>query len=215
VTEPGVTKPGVTKPGVTKPGVTKKGGPVAIRKLMTVVEETFLEGGRPVARPHRVASAIAVVTNPLAGEWHDDLDALVDEYCDELGVLLADRVVASLGGEPVEAYGKGAVVGTSGEVEHASAIIHNLRFGNAFRTRVGDATTLLPSVEKRVLPGAAFDVPLKHVTDASVRSHHQSIELRVADAPQADELAVVLVGAISGRPQQRLAAFGSGAGEAT
>jgi hypothetical protein len=188
---------------------------MTIRKLVTALEELNEEGGRRVKRPYRVASAIAVVTNPLAGAWHDDLSPLIDTYCDELGELLADRVVTTLGGDPVEAYGKGAVVGTAGEVEHASAIIHNLRFGNAFRSRVGDATTLLPSVEKRVISGATFDVPLKHVTDASVRSHHQSIELRVADAPQADELVVVLVGAISGRPQERLAAFGAGAGEST
>ena len=186
---------------------------MAIRKLWTSVEDVLVEGGRPVKRPYRVAAAAAVVTNPLAGAWHDDLDALVTEYCESLGELLSSRVVDALDGEPVEAYGKGAIVGTAGEVEHGSAIIHNLRFGNAFRERVGDATTLLPAVEKRALPGATFDVPLKHVTEASTRSHHQTIELRVADAPQADEIVVVLVGAVSGRPQERLVAFGTGPGE--
>ncbi len=186
---------------------------MAIRKLWTGVEDVLLEGGRPVKRPYRVAAAAAVVTNPLAGAWHESLDALVDEYCDQLGELLAMRVVDALGDDPIEAYGKAAIVGTAGEVEHGSAIIHNLRFGNAFRTRVGDATTLLPAVEKRALPGAVFDVPLKHVADPSMRSHHQTIELRIADAPQAGEIVIALVGAISGRPQERLVAFGTGTGE--
>jgi hypothetical protein len=185
---------------------------VSVRKLTVVEEEIRLEGGRPVKRPHRMVAAAAVVANPCAGRYVDDLTPLIVEYCDQLGELLAAMVVARLA-EPVEAYGKGAVVGTAGEVEHGSAIIHNLRFGNAYRKLIADAATLLPSVEKRGLPGAPFDVPLKHVIDASVRSHHQTVELRVADAPQADEIVVVLAGATTGRPQERLPAFGSGAGE--
>lgn len=184
-----------------------------IRKLYSAVEETLLEGGRPVKRPARVAVAGAVVTNPCAGEWHEDLSVLVDTYCEELGALLADRVVELIGDARIEAYGKGAIVGTAGEVEHASAIIHNLRFGNQFRSRIEGAKTLLPAVEKRGLPGVVFDVPLKHVEDAATRSHHQTIEVRVADAPQADEIVVVLAAAISGRPQERLAAFGTAPGE--
>lgn len=183
---------------------------MSIRKLTTIVEEVRLEAGRAVKRPYTVAVAVAVVRNPLAGVWADDLSPLVDEYCGALGELLAERVVDAVGASTaVEAYGKGAVVGTAGEVEHASAIIHNLVFGNAFRKRCGDATTLLPSVEKRALPGATWDVPLKHINEASVRSHHQTYELRVPDAPQPDEIAVALAAATSGRPQERLAAFGS------
>lgn len=181
---------------------------MAIRKTALVVEEILLEGGRPAKRPHRVAAAVAVVENPCAGRFVERLDELIDEYCEPLGELLGERVVAALAPAPVEVYGKGAVVGTAGEVEHASAIIHNLFFGDAFRSRVGEATTLLPAVEKRGLPGATLDVPLKHVAEASTRSHHQTFELRVADAPQAGELVVVLAGGISGRPQERLATFG-------
>ncbi len=181
---------------------------MSIRKTALLVEEILLEGGRPVKRPHRVATAAAVVENPCAGRFVEDLAVLVEQYCEPLGELLGERVVTALEGRPVEVYGKGAIVGTAGEVEHASAIIHNLRFGNAFRSRVGEATTLLPAVEKRGLPGAVFDVPLKHVTEASTRSHHQTLELRVADAPQDDEILVVLAGGISGRPQERLATFG-------
>jgi hypothetical protein len=185
---------------------------VSVRKLVVVEEEIRLEGGRPAKRPYRMVAAAAVVTNPCAGRYVDDLTPLIDEYCVELGELLAGMVVTRLP-EGVEAYGKGAVVGTAGEVEHGSAIIHNLRFGNAYRKQIPDSVTLLPSVEKRAAPGATFDVPLKHVTEAATRSHHQTIELRVADAPQADEIVVVLAGATSGRPQERLAAFGTGAGE--
>jgi len=185
-----------------------------IRKIHTSIEDVFFEGGRPVKRPARSAVAAAVVTNPCAGAWHEDLEVLVDTYCDELGELLATSVVDLVGDARIEAYGKGAIVGTAGEVEHASAIIHNLRFGNRFRSRIDCATTLLPAVEKRGLPGVVFDVPLKHVVDAATRSHHQTIEVRIADAPQADELVVVLAAAISGRPQERLVAFGTGAGEA-
>lgn len=184
-----------------------------VRKRYRSIEDTLLEAGRPVKRPARIAVAAAVVTNPCAGAWHDDLTVLVDTYCDELGAILATDVVELIGDAPIEAYGKGAVVGTAGEVEHASAIIHNLRFGNHFRSRIEGATTLLPAVEKRGLPGAVFDVPLKHVEDAAIRSHHQTIEVRIADAPQADEIVVVLAAAISGRPQERLVAFGTGTGE--
>ena len=185
---------------------------MSVRKLVVIEEEIRLEGGRPAKRPYRAVAAAAVVSNLCAGRYVDDLAPLIDEYCDELGELLAEMVVSRLP-EGVEAYGKGAVVGTAGEVEHASAIIHNLRFGNAFRKQVPDSVTLLPSVEKRGFPGVTFDVPLKHVTDAATRSHHQTLELRVADAPQADEIVVVLAGASSGRPQERLAAFGTGTGE--
>jgi len=185
---------------------------VSVRKLVVVEEEIRLEGGRPAKRPYRAVAAAAVVSNPCAGSYVEDLTPLIDEYCDELGEFLAGLVVARLP-KGVEAYGKGAIVGSAGEVEHGSAIIHNLRFGNAFRKRISDSVTLLPSVEKRALPGATFDVPLKHVTEAATRSHHQTLELRVADAPQADEIVVVLAGASSGRPQERLAAFGTGTGE--
>ncbi|MFC7766402.1 amino acid synthesis family protein [Leucobacter soli] len=108
---------------------------------------------------------------------------------------------------PLEAYGKAAIVGLNGEIEHGSGIIHNLRFGDHFRN-AANATTLLPAVEKRGPAGVAFDIPLKHYTDMRIRSHHQSVEARVADAPHADEILVALAGAAQGRPQQRLAALG-------
>ena len=99
-------------------------------------------------------------------------------------------------------------VGLDGEIEHGSALIHTLKFGDHFR-KAADATTLLPAVEKRAGAGTVFDVPLKHITDATIRSHHQSIEVRIADAPHADEIVVGLAAAGQGRPQARLAPLSS------
>lgn len=178
-----------------------------VRKIVTVVEEVVAEGGRRVDPPVRVAAAGAVVANPEAGRFSDDLGPLVDAYCEVLGRLLAERALVALGG-PVEGYGKGALVGLGGEIEHGSAIIHNLRFGDRVREPV-DGTSLLPSAEKRGPGGATLDIPLKHKTDHTVRSHHQTFEVRIPDAPAADEIVVWVALATGGRPQARLAAFAS------
>jgi hypothetical protein len=177
-----------------------------MRKLVTLVEETRTEGGRGVEPVARVAVVAAVIDNPWAGQGYvEDLGPGIDAHASAVGALLAPRVVAALGA-PVEAYGKGAVVGVAGEIEHGSALIHTLKFGDHFRTAAA-ATTLLPAVEKRGEAGAVFDIPLKHITDATIRSHHQTVEVRIADAPHPDEIVVVLAAAAQGRPQQRLAAL--------
>lgn len=179
-----------------------------IRKIVTVTEEVVSEGGMPVEPPSRVAAVAAVIENPWAGQgFVADLRPLIEATASDLGALLAPRVVAALG-QPVEAYGKAGIVGLGGEIEHASALIHTLKFGDHFR-RAASATTLLPAVEKRAAAGAAFDVPLKHILDASTRSHHQTFEMRIADAPMPDEIIVALVAASRGRPQSRLPAFGT------
>jgi hypothetical protein len=181
---------------------------IGIRKLIDIVEEVHSDGGRPVDPPTRTAAVLAVIHNPLAGTWADDLTPLIDQYCEPLGQLLAERC-ATLLGAPAEAYGKGALVGLAGEVEHASAIIHNLRFGNPVRSAAGEAKTLLPAAEKRGAAGATLDVPLKHVQDQTMRSHHQTFEVRVGDAPLADEIVIVIAMASAGRPHARLGEFGS------
>jgi hypothetical protein len=178
-----------------------------VRKLVTVVEETHVEGGRAVEPPVRVAAVGAVIANPLAGRFVEDLAPLVDVYCEPLGALLAERALRVIDGE-VEAFGKGALVGLDGEVEHGSAILHNLRFGNPVRDAV-EATSLLPSAEKCGAAGATLDLALKHKTDVTVRSHHQTFEVRIADAPRPAEIVVWVAFASAGRPQARLAAFGS------
>lgn len=179
-----------------------------LRKLCLVVEEVRSESGRPVDPPAVVAAAGAVVENPLAGRFVEEITAVAEAYCEPLGRLLTERALRALGGAEVEGYGKGALVGLAGEVEHGSAIIHNLRFGDLVREPVG-ASALLPSAEKRGPAGAAIDLALKHKDDHTVRSHHQTFEVRIPDAPRDDEIVVWVALASSGRPLARLPAFGS------
>jgi hypothetical protein len=177
---------------------------MVVRKIVTLVEEIHTEGGRPVDPPARVVVVAAVVRNPWAGQgFVDDLGPGIDANASDLGELLAPQVLDALGA-PAQAYGKAAIVGLDGEIEHGSALIHTLKFGDHFRKAAG-ATTLLPAVEKRGPAGVVFDIPLKHITDATLRSHHQTVEVRIADAPHPDELVIALAAAAQGRPQQRLA----------
>jgi amino acid synthesis protein len=177
-----------------------------VRKIVTIVEEVCTEGGREVSPAARVAVVAAVIENPWAGQgFVEDLQPGIEENASPLGALIAPRVLEALG-VPAEAYGKAAIVGLEGEVEHGSALIHTLKFGDHFR-KAADATTLLPAVEKRGPAGVVFDIPLKHITDATIRSHHQTIEVRLADAPHPGEIVIALAAAAQGRPQQRLAAL--------
>jgi hypothetical protein len=179
-----------------------------VRKIVTVCEDVFVEGGRDVETPLRLVGAAAVIENPYAGRYVDDLSPLLDHYCGMLGPLLAERAVDLLDGAEVEAYGKGGLVGLDGEIEHISGILHNLGFGNPVRSAM-KATSLLPSTEKRAAPGASIDVPLKHIHDHKVRSHHLTLEIRVPDAPRPDELVVAIACATGGRPFARLKDFGA------
>jgi hypothetical protein len=177
-----------------------------VRKIVTVVEEIRTEGGRAVDRPARVAVVAAVIENPWAGQgFVEDLAPGIDAHASDLGALLAPAVLDALEA-PAEAYGKAAIVGLDGEIEHGSALIHTLKFGDHFR-KAADATTLLPAVEKRGPAGVVFDIPLKHITDATIRSHHQSIEVRISDAPHPNEIVIALAAAAQGRPQERLASL--------
>jgi hypothetical protein len=180
---------------------------LVVRKIITHVEDTLLENGQPVPRPHRVAFAGAVIANPYPSEYVQDLVTLADELGEAIGALIGPRCVELLGGE-VEAFGKAALVGIDGEVEHGSALIHNLRFGNVFRTAAG-GTELLPAAEKVGLPGAPIDIPLKHKLDSKTRSHHQTVTFQVADAPRPREILVICAAANAGRPLARLAVFGA------
>lgn len=175
-----------------------------LRKIVTTVDDVHREGDRPVEPVAHTAVVLAVVENPWAGQGSvTDLGPVIDEVAPQLGELLAPKVAEALDA-PIEAYGKAAIVGLDGEVEHGSGLIHTLKFGDHFR-KVAEATTLLPAVEKRAPASTVFDIPLKHVTDATIRSHHQSVEVRVSDAPRADEIIIGLAAAAQGRPQARLA----------
>ena len=148
-----------------------------LRKLVAVVEDVHAEGGRAVEPPVRIAAAGAVIANPFAGRFVDDLEPLIETYCEPLGTVLTERALELLDGD-AEGYGKGALVGIDGEIEHGSAIIHNLRFGDRVRDPV-DGSSLLPSAEKRGVAGAPIDLAIKHKTDHRVRSHHQTFEVRI------------------------------------
>lgn len=181
---------------------------LSVRKIVRHREETLRENGQDLPSTHVVAWVAAVIANPYGtGVYVHDLVSTADEIGAEIGRLLGPACVDLLGAK-VEAFGKAALVGLGGEVEHGSALIHNLRFGNEFRTAAG-GTELLPAAEKVGLTGAAIDVPLKHKLDAKTRSHHQSVTLVIPDAPRPDEIVIACVAANAGRPLARLATFGA------
>lgn len=180
---------------------------VRVRKLVEQVQTLYRENGQGLLRPHRVAFVAVVIDNPFPAEYVADVVTVADLVAPQVGDLIGARTVELLG-EPVEAYGKAALVGTEGEVEHGSAIIHNLLFGNRFRDPAG-GTVLLPAAEKVGVFGAPIDIPLKHKLDASTRSHHQTVTFRVEDAPYPREILVVCAASNGGRPLARLAAFGA------
>lgn len=172
-----------------------------IRKLLTVIEEILEDGGRPAARPVKKVAAVAVIENPFAGRFVDDLSELV-KTGEELGDLLGRRAVAALGA-PVHSYGKAAVIGERGEYEHAAAILHPT-LGAPFRVAVGGGKAIIPSAKKQGGPGTAIDVPLHYKDEAFVRTHFDAMEVRLVDAPKADEILVALAVTDNGRPHARV-----------
>jgi hypothetical protein len=175
-----------------------------IRKLVTVVETTNTEMGRPVEPPSRKAAAVAVIENPFADHDSEDLSALID-IGEELGGLLGQMAVRALGVAPsaVESYGKAAIIGERGELEHAAAILHP-KLGQPFRAAVEKGAALIPSAKKMGGPGTAIDVPLGHKDAAFVRSHFDAMEVRLPDAPRSAEIVVALVVTDGGRPRARV-----------
>ena len=175
-----------------------------IRKLVAVVEETHGDGGRTIAPPTRKAAAIAVIANPFAHRNVADLEPLI-AIGETLGGLLAARAVAALGVPPssIESYGKAAIVGEAGELEHAAAILHP-RLGTPVRAAVEKGAALIPSSKKLGGIGTPIDVPLGHKDAAFVRSHFDAMEVRLADAPRSSEILVAIVVTDSGRPAPRV-----------
>jgi Amino acid synthesis len=175
-----------------------------IRKLVVTLDETHMEGGKPVSPATRRALAMAVIRNPYAGAFHDNLDELVT-IGEELGALLGMRCVQALGIAPGQAhsYGKAAIVGEAGELEHAAAILHP-KLGAPLRVAVEKGAALVPSAKKRGGLGTPIDVPLGHKDAAFVRSHFDAIEARITDAPFAHEILVAVAVTDSGRPHPRV-----------
>lgn len=177
----------------------------SLRKYVRVVEAVHAEGGRPVDPPILMIGVAAVLRNPWAGLGYvDNLRPQVAAIAPRLGAALTAQVLALAGGgEAVAAYGKAAVVGADGEIEHASALIHTLRFGNPFRQAVG-AKTYLAFTNTRGGPGAAIHIPLMHKHDEGARSHYLTVQMAIADAPAADEVIVALGAATGGRAHPRI-----------
>ena len=178
--------------------------PSYIRKLVVQVDETRREMGREVNPPTRRALAMAVIANPYAGGYSENLDELI-AIGEQLGALLGERCVQALGITPAQAqsYGKAAIVGEAGELEHAAAILHPA-LGAPLRRAVERGAALVPSAKKQGGVGCAVDVPLGHKDAAFVRSHFDAIEARVSDAPRANEIVVAVAVTDSGRPLPRI-----------
>jgi len=175
-----------------------------IRKLISFVEETRTEMGQAIHPPTRRAAAAAVIENPFAGRYVEDLTELT-EIGEELGALLTERAVAALGiaGPAAESYGKAAAVGENGELEHAAAVLHP-KLGTPVRRVLGKGAALIPSSKKRGGLGVPLDIPLGHKDAAFVRSHFDGMEIRVSDAPRANEILVAIAVTDSGRPLPRV-----------
>jgi hypothetical protein len=176
-----------------------------LRKIVTFEERTLIEGGRIAAKPLHLFGAAAVFTNPWHGRgFVEDLKPEIHEIAPQLGELLTAEILRLAGGgDAVEGYGKAAIVGTSGEIEHASALIHTLRFGNHFRKAVG-AKSYLSFTNTRGGPNCPVVIPLMHKGDEGMRSHYLTVQFSILDAPAPDEIVVALGASIGGRPHHRI-----------
>ncbi|MFC6486354.1 amino acid synthesis family protein [Nitratireductor sp. GCM10026969] len=177
----------------------------AIRKTVTYVENTFIEGGKEAPTPLRLIGVAAVLTNPWAGRgFVEDLSPEIRAVAPVLGELLTREILEIAGGgDVIEGYGKAAICGTAGEIEHASALIHTLHFGNHYRRAVG-AKTYLAFTNLRGGPNTPVMIPLMDKNDEGRRSHYLTVNFQIADAPAPDELVVALGASVGGRPHHRI-----------
>ena len=175
-----------------------------MRKVYTVVEETHSDGAARLGKPVRKAAAAVVFKNPFVDKYQEDLSLLYD-WSEELGEMLTQKAVAALGIAPgeVHSYGKAAIVGERGELEHCAAVLHPA-LGKPMRDNVGGGKAIIPSAKKLGYPGAAIDVPLHFKHAAFVRSHFDAMEVRLPDAPRADELVLIVAVTDAGRPFPRI-----------
>lgn len=176
---------------------------VDLRKVVTGVEEIWHDGGPPLQEPHRKGWVAAVIRNPFAGRYEPEISAMMDEL-KPLGLDCSKRLVAALGCDPerIEAYGKGSLVGSAGEIEHGA--LWHVPGGYAMRELLGQALAIVPSTAKLGAMGASIDIPIHHKDAAYVRSHFDAITVSVADAPRSDELMFVLAMTTGGRPHARV-----------
>ena len=176
---------------------------VIVRKTLTITEEIFHERGTPPAQPRRRCAVLAVIANPFAGRYVEDIAGFMDTLA-PLGAEMASRAAAALGGDPsiIDGFGKGAIVGSDGELEHGA--LWHVPGGYAMRAVLGDARAIVPSSKKVGGPGARLDVPITHINASYVRSHFDAMEVGVADAPRADEMVLALVMSVGPRIHARV-----------
>ncbi|CAN5398778.1 amino acid synthesis family protein [soil metagenome] len=165
---------------------------IVIRKRITLVEDIFHEGGKPATQPLRRGAILCVIRNPFAGRYVEDIAGFMDDLT-PLGVAMAGSLLKALGGDPatVQGYGKGAIIGSAGELEHGA--LWHVPGGYAMREILGEAKAIVPSAKKVGGPGARLDVPVTHINASYVRSHFDAMEVGISDAPRADELLLALV----------------------
>jgi hypothetical protein len=173
-----------------------------VRRITLQIEDILHDGGPAAATPRIKGAIMAVVKNPFSAMFEPDLEPVMDDL-KPLGLMLTDRLIAALGGvEGIDSYGKGAIVGAGGEVEHAA--LWHAPGGYAMRERLGESRAIVPSCMKVAAMGASLDIPLGHINAAYVRSHFDSITVTVPDAPRADEIVFVLAMAKGGRIHSRM-----------
>ena len=163
-----------------------------IRKFLTVVEEIFHEGGPVAETPLKRGAVLAVIENPFAGQYHEEISPFMKDL-EPLGLEMAKRLIAALGGDRdlIQGYGKGAIVGQAGELEHGA--LWHVPGGYAMRETLGDAKAIVASSKKVGGPGTRLDVPVTHINASYVRSHFDAMEVGIPDAPRANEIVLALV----------------------
>ena len=175
---------------------------VELRKRVILVEDIFHEGGPVAAKPYRRGAIISVIKNPFAGRYVEDIVGFSDDL-KPLGLEMAKALIEALGGDPkaIQGYGKGAIVGSAGEIEHGA--LWHVPGGYAMREALGGAKAIVPSAKKVAGPGARLDVPITHIDASYVRSHFDAIEIGIADAPRADEILLALAMTTGARVHDR------------
>jgi hypothetical protein len=174
-----------------------------IRKIVTIVEDTLIDGEKKAAKPIRKAACIAVIKNPYAGKYEDDLTPLID-FSDEIGKVISERAALALGADrKPESYGKAAIVGEKGELEHAAALLHP-KLGTPLRNAVGGGKSIIPSAKKMGKMGDTIDIPVHFKDAAFVRSHFDAMTVSVSDSPRSDEILLAVAVTDGGRPNPRI-----------
>ena len=175
---------------------------VKIRKVLVSVEETFHEGGPVASEPLLKASCLAVIENPYAGRFESDIQGFMDDL-KPLGIEMAGKLIEALGGDAgkIQGYGKGAIVGEAGEIEHGA--LWHVPGGYSMRELIKDSMAIVPSTKKVGAPGTKLDIPMTHTNAAYVRSHFDAMEVGINDAPRANELVLALVMSTGARIHNR------------